>query len=100
MARAAGGDAGDSAVPTCEDHSRQHGPRHERRAQYVIPARLLQASGIPITGSRRLAERVGFEPTNTFGMLLEFQSSAFDHSATSPARRGGKPTRKAGERQR
>ncbi len=32
----------------------------------------------------RLAERVGFEPTNTFWVLLEFQSSAFDRSATSP----------------
>ena len=31
-----------------------------------------------------LAERVGFEPTNTFWVLLEFQSSAFDRSATSP----------------
>jgi hypothetical protein len=31
-----------------------------------------------------VAERVGFEPTNTFWVLLEFQSSAFDRSATSP----------------
>ena len=31
-----------------------------------------------------VAERVGFEPTNAFWTLLEFQSSAFDHSATSP----------------
>ena len=33
-----------------------------------------------------LAERVGFEPTNTFWVLLEFQSSAFGRSATSPSK--------------
>ena len=32
-----------------------------------------------------LAERVGFEPTRRYNRLLELQSSAFDHSATSPA---------------
>ena len=31
-----------------------------------------------------LAERVGFEPTIGGYPILEFQSSAFDHSATSP----------------
>ena len=36
-----------------------------------------------------MAERVGFEPTNTFWVLLTFQASAFDHSATSPRGRKG-----------
>ena len=29
-------------------------------------------------------ERVGFEPTNSFNLLNDFESFAFDHSATSP----------------
>src|ERR1700757_4705888 len=32
-----------------------------------------------------LAERVGFEPTVRYNRTLDFESSAFDHSATSPA---------------
>ena len=31
----------------------------------------------------KLTERVGFEPTNSF-LLNDFESFAFDHSATSP----------------
>ena len=31
-----------------------------------------------------MAERVGFEPTRRCNRLLELQSSAFVHSATSP----------------
>ena len=34
---------------------------------------------------RNLAERVGFEPTKGYKPLLVFKTSAFDHSATSPA---------------
>jgi hypothetical protein len=45
-----------------------------------------------------LAERVGFEPTNTLWVLLEFQSSAFDRSATSPGRRSLPDAAVAGNR--
>ena len=34
-----------------------------------------------------MAERVGFEPTRRYNRLLELQSSAFVHSATSPVPR-------------
>jgi hypothetical protein len=33
---------------------------------------------------KQLADRQGFEPWNTFWMLLAFQASAFDRSATCP----------------
>src|SRR5687768_7395466 len=45
-----------------------------------------------------MAERVGFEPTNTLWVLLEFQSSAFDRSATSPGRRSLPDGRRGGNR--
>ena len=36
-----------------------------------------------LTDTRNNPERVGFEPTNSF-LLNDFESFAFDHSATSP----------------
>ena len=37
-----------------------------------------------LTDTRNNPERVGFEPTNSFNLLNDFESFAFDHSATSP----------------
>ena len=37
-----------------------------------------------ISRNYKLTERVGFEPTNSY-LLNDFESFAFDHSATSPA---------------
>src|SRR5262245_56634167 len=48
------------------------------------PAVFLRSFGKTAGGLLALAERVGFEPSNTLWVLLEFQSSAFDRSATSP----------------
>ena len=36
-----------------------------------------------LTDTRNTPERVGFEPTNSL-LLNDFESFAFDHSATSP----------------
>ena len=36
-----------------------------------------------------VAEREGFEPSNPFGGLRDFESRAFDHSAISPCQRKG-----------
>ena len=79
------------------------GARDQRRCATLSFGTLTRASSNPVGSSTRplpqymakgpqrpllhvLAERVGFEPTNTFWVLLKFQSSAFDHSATSPKR--------------
>ena len=41
------------------------------------------------TCTNKVAERVGFEPTRRYNRLLELQSSAFVHSATSPHEESG-----------
>ena len=38
---------------------------------------------LTLSDSQNNPERVGFEPTNSF-LLNDFESFAFDHSATSP----------------
>ena len=38
---------------------------------------------LKFSAKRYFTERVGFEPTNSF-LLNDFESFAFDHSATSP----------------
>src|SRR3989344_2108711 len=43
-------------------------------------------SGGATSFANDVAEREGFEPSRPFGGLLDFESSAFDHSAISPLR--------------
>ena len=37
-----------------------------------------------LSDTKNNPERVGFEPTNSFYLLNDFESLALDHSATSP----------------
>ena len=61
----------------CRAPERAHPMVRERGAQVANAAMGVQAPGA-------LAERVGFEPTNSFESAL-FKSAAFNRSATSPS---------------
>lgn len=47
---------------------------------------------------RNMAERVGFEPTLRHNRKPDFESGAFDHSATSPDDGAARPRRRCGRR--
>ena len=66
------------------------------RASHYGLGTLRDAGSTMQNGPRRarfqiLAERVGFEPTVRYNRTPDFESGAFDHSATFPTSRTGLP---------